>query len=113
MLYEHYLEDFYLLEKTEQQNSVGGTDETYQRGKRFQGALVMRSSVSETGAESERLSDTYGLTVRQTTTLNFYDIIEQAEDGTTYRVISSKKETPATFTPLNLRTYEVERWDVE
>lgn len=112
MLYEHYMQRFYKMERSEENDGEGGTIEVWEETVRFDGVVTLDRSNPAVIADSERLANTFTLTVNTATDLNFHDVVKDS-NGATYRVISSYNQTPFGFTSLDMRQYKLERWNIQ
>lgn len=105
--------DFNILNKTVEDDGYGGHREYYAIGAAFDGVLVLDNSIEAQRAEKEGVTGLYTLTVEKKYRLPWHTVIAKSGDmSQTYRVTTKDDNSTPDTTALNLRTVNVEEYDI-
>ena len=105
--------DFNILNKTTEDDDYGGFREYYSIGAAFDGVLVLDNSIEAQRAEKEGVTGLYTLTVEKKYRLPWHTVIAKSGDmSQTYRVTTKDDNSTPDTTALNLRTVNVEEYDI-
>lgn len=105
--------DFYILNKTIEDDGFGGQREYYAIGAAFDGVLVLNNSIEAQRAEKEGVTGLYTLTVEKKYRLPWHTVFAKSGDmSQTYRVTTKDDNSTPDTTALNLRTVNVEEYDI-
>lgn len=105
--------DFNILNKTVKDDDYGGFKEYYAIGAAFDGVLVLDNSIEAQRAEKEGVTGLYTLTVEKKYRLPWHTVIAKSGDmSQTYRVTTKDDNSTPDTTALNLRTVNVEEYDI-
>ena len=105
--------DFNILNKTVEDDGYGGHNEYYSIGATFDGVLVLNNSIEAQRAEKEGVTGLYTLTVEKKYRLPWHTVFAKSGDmSQTYRVTTKDDNSTPDTTTLNLRTVNVEEYDI-
>ena len=112
-LLDEYSAECVLLVKTRVDDPVGGYRITWVDGTEFSAAWEYISAPEMTVAEQQGVSRVYRIYVDKTLDLDFHEVFRRKDNGQTYRVTNpgTDRQTPS-FSRLNRRLVEVEKWDL-
>lgn len=112
-LLDEYTVPCVLLTKVRQEDPVGGYKTVWQEGIRFSPAWEYESAPEITVAEQQGVERTYRIYVDKTLELDYHEVFRRLDNDQTYRVTNpcTDRKTP-TFSKLNRRLIEVEKWEM-
>lgn len=113
MLWEEFLEDCTMLDKTTVEDGLGGYTIKWVDGAKIRAAVTKNSSMQAKIAEKQGVTEVYEVTVKKGTPLAFHDVFRRDSDGSIFRVTSNIKdsETPAVAS-FQIGQVSAERWEL-
>lgn len=110
-LMDEYKVPCVLLNKTREEDPVGGYKTVWTDGAQFDAAWEYESAPEITVAEQQGVSRTYRIYVDKTLDLDYHEAFRRTDNGQVYRVVNpgTDRMTPG-FSRLNKRLIEVEKW---
>lgn len=110
-LYEDFMEDCTLMDKTSVSDGQGGFANKWVEGAKFRAAITKNSTLDAKVAEKSGVTEIYRILVYKGTPLQLYDVVRRDSDGTVYRVKSNIKdsETPKRAT-FQVGYVDAEKW---
>lgn len=112
-LMDEYTVGCVLLVKTRRPDPVGGYVTEWADGMEFDAAWEYESAPEITVAEQQGVARTYRIYVNKTLDLDYHETFRRIDNGQIYRVTNpgTDRKTPS-FSTLNKRLIEVEKWDL-
>ena len=102
-----------LLTKTRVDDSLGGYKTVWKPDVHFDAAWEYLSAPEILVAEKEDVERTYRIYVPKTLNLDFHEVFRRSDDGQIYRVTNPGKDrTTPSFSRLDKRLIEVEKWEI-
>ena len=112
-LYEDWMTDCKLMNKTAVSDGIGGFVHEWAEGPDFKAAIVKDNTLQAKVAEKEGVTEIYTVTFSKSLSLNFHDVFKRVEDGATFRITSNVKDstTPKRAT-FQFGQASAERWEL-
>ena len=105
------METCVMLNKTVEDDDLGGERTTWKAGSSFQAAIVFDTSIEARVGEAQGVTSLYTVTTRRSKVLEYHDVFRRESDKKIFRVTSDgdDKYTPASA-GLNMRQVTAEEF---